>query len=147
MTEPPGAAGARASLAPLRERFPGWRFWHGTTTGSLWAVPPAAHAEQELVNAPDALTLAAEIDEIERRRGPVPPARAGGPGRQLAENSGTAITATAPVAVVLVRALQRRTLARSPSRGSVAVRADNRVSATVVRPEAPSRRPNMLSAG
>ena len=54
-------------LAPLREQFPGWRFWVGATTGSFWAMPPRGHAHRELVSAPDAKALAEKVAGIESR--------------------------------------------------------------------------------
>ncbi|MGE5286130.1 MAG: hypothetical protein ACM3ML_02795 [Micromonosporaceae bacterium] len=63
-----GDAEAHRSLDPLRARFPGWRFWVGSVTGNVWAMPPAGHPHKTLVFADDADALAAKVAEIEQRR-------------------------------------------------------------------------------
>lgn len=57
-------------LAPLRERFPGWKFWAGSATGNVWAMPPASHPYRELVCADDPAGLEAKVCEIESWRQP-----------------------------------------------------------------------------
>jgi hypothetical protein len=63
-----GDADVNAALKPLRERFPGWRFWVGGATGNVWAMPPAGYPHRELVSADSPAELAAKVADLESRR-------------------------------------------------------------------------------
>lgn len=44
----------------LMRRFPGWRVWHGQSTGTWWAMSPPG-GPRRLIEAPTAEELADQI--------------------------------------------------------------------------------------
>ena len=60
----PGLSDQDDALAELRGRYPTWTFWRGHATGECWAMPPAGHPHRGLVNAGNAIALAANLAEI-----------------------------------------------------------------------------------
>jgi hypothetical protein len=49
------------TLRGLMRSFPGWLVWRGRVTGRWWALPPAVHPRQALIEAATPNALAALI--------------------------------------------------------------------------------------
>lgn len=68
MTSGQGADDPDAELYRLSRQYPGWRIWHGDTTGGYWALPPRDHpTEHGLIGASDLDELACRLAQAEQR--------------------------------------------------------------------------------